>query len=121
MNCKDVSSTYCQLQKGLTLERLDRYDKYEGVWLEAVVQDHRTPVIDQVWFRIDSPEWLSRLAERQRQIAEALAAGSRTGEVAKEYGVSAGRISQMRREFEDSWDELHGEKELDGEAVLAGA
>ena len=113
MNCKDVSSTYCQLQKNITLERLDRFDKYEGVWLEAVVEDSHTPVIDQVWFRIDFPDWLSRLADRDRQIAEALAVGSRTGEVAEEYGVSAGRISQMRREFKESWEDFHGDRPAD--------
>jgi len=104
LNVRDVSSEYCQWQKHVTLERLDRFDKYEGVWLEAVVEDPRTPVFDQVWFRIDFPAWLLRLADRERQIAEALAAGNRTGEVAEEYGVSAGRISQMRREFQASWE-----------------
>ena len=110
MNCKDVSSTYCRLQKNITLERLDKFDKYEGVWLEAVVEDHHTPVPEQVWFRIDFPAWLSGFPDRDRQIAEALAAGNRTGEVAEEFEVSAGRISQMRREFKKSWLEFHGEK-----------
>ena len=113
LNVRDVSSEYCQLQKNITLERLDRFDKYEGVWLEAVVEDPRTPVIDQVWFRIDFPAWLSRLADRDRQIAEALAAGNRTGEVAEEYGVSAGRVSQMRKEFKESWEDFHGEGSAD--------
>ena len=71
LNCKDVSSTYCQLQKNVTLERLDRFDKYEGVWLEAVVEDHHAPVVEQVWFRIDFPAWLSGFPDRDRQIAEA--------------------------------------------------
>ena len=119
MNCKDVSSTYCQLQKNITLERLDRYDKYEGVWLEAVVEDPHTPVIDQVWFRIDFPDWLSRFPDRDRQIAEALAAGNRTGEVAEEFEVSAGRISQMRREFKESWDRFHGDQPADTRRTAA--
>jgi len=119
MNSKDVSSTYCQLQKNISLERLDKFDKYEGAWLEAVVEDHHTPVIDQVWFRIDFPAWLSGFPDRDRQIAEALAAGNRTGEVAEEFEVSAGRVSQMRREFWTSWEEFHGEKSS-GDRAAAG-
>ena len=64
---------------------------------------------DQVWFRIDFPRWLSRLSARDRRMAEALAAGSRPGEVAAAFGASAGRISQKRREFYDSWRAFHGE------------
>lgn len=121
MNVRDISSEYCQLQKDVTVERLDRFDKYEGIWLEAVVQDHHTPVADQVWFRIDFPAWLATHSDRDRQIAEALAAGGRTGEVAEEFEVSAGRISQMRRRFAESWREFHGEEECDGEVALVRA
>ena len=121
LNVRDVSSEYCQLQKGLTVERLDRYDKYEGAWIEAVVEDHHTPVVDQVWFRIDFPDWLSLFPDRDRRIAEALAAGSRTGEVAREFEVSAGRISQMRKRFAESWSVFHGEEEEAEEAVCVPA
>ena len=44
-------------------------------------------------------------------MAEALAAGSRPGEVAKEFGMCSARISQKRREFYDSWRAFHGEGE----------
>ena len=30
MNCKDVSSLYCQLQKGVRMERLDHFDEKIG-------------------------------------------------------------------------------------------
>jgi transposase-like protein len=46
---------------------------------------------------------------RKRGIAEALALGSTTGETARHYGVSDGRISQMRREFERDWNTFQGE------------
>ena len=121
LNVKDVSSEYCRQKKGLVLERLDRFDKYKGVWLEAVVEDRRTPVPDQVWFRIDFPRWLSRLSERDRRMAEALAAGARPGEVAEEFEVSPGRISQERRELYDSWRAFHGEGEPASHAVAAPA
>ena len=80
-----------------------------------------TPVADQVWFRIDFPTWLATHSDRDRQIAEALAAGSRTGDVAREFEVSAGRVSQLRRKFEKSWSDFHGEEEETEEAALVEA
>ena len=119
LNVKDVSSKYCQQKKGFVLQRLDRFHKYEGAWLEAVVEDRRTPVPDQVWFRIDFPRWLSRLSARDRRMAEALAMGSRPGEVAKELGVCPAQISRKHREFHDSWQAFHGEGQDAQEGVLA--
>jgi DNA-binding NarL/FixJ family response regulator len=55
---------------------------------------------------MDYQEWLSRLNDRRRAIAEALSVGSTTTEVAREFGLSLGRISQMRREFMRDWDKF---------------
>jgi hypothetical protein len=41
MNVKDISSTYCQLQKDVTVERLDRFGREEG-WQEVLVEDRRS-------------------------------------------------------------------------------
>jgi hypothetical protein len=110
MRRRDVLSPYAQRKKGIIVEHLDRFDTGEGVWLEAVVEDDRTPVLDQVAFRIDFPTWLATRSPRNRRIAEALALGHSTGEVARRFKVSSGRISQIRSEFHDSWLEFHGEK-----------
>jgi hypothetical protein len=37
MNIKDVSSPYAQKSKGITFERLDRYDHDEDCWAEVLV------------------------------------------------------------------------------------
>lgn len=107
LNCKDVLSEYCQAKKHVRVERLDRFDEEEGQWLEAVVEDHRTPVADQAAFRCDFPEWLAKLSPRDRRIALRLAQGERTGVVARQFRVSPARISQLRRELHDSWREFH--------------
>ena len=75
---------------------------------EAVVEDSRTPVPDQVAFRIDFSDWLKRQPRRNRRIAEALAVGNATGEVARRFHVTSGRISQLRRQFHRSWQEFQG-------------
>jgi len=103
LNCKDISSKYCQLRKGIVVERLDRFEANDDEWIEAVVEDHCTPVAEQAAFRCDFPAWLGTLPRRTRRIAQALAVGRSTGEVAKQFCVSAGRISQLRRELYQSW------------------
>jgi hypothetical protein len=105
----DVLSPYAQKKKGIVVESLDKFDKEENAWQEAIVEDDRTPIPDQVAFRIDFPAWLATFPERDRRIAESLAIGERTSDVANRFHVSPGRISQMRREFWYDWRAFHGE------------
>ena len=109
LNVNDVLSPYAQKHKGIAVDRLDLYDKTESQWIEAVVEDYRTPVPEQVAFRCDFPAWLARLSRRNRRIAQALSTGHNTGDVAKRFKLSPGRISQLRRELHRSWQEFHGE------------
>jgi hypothetical protein len=63
-----------------------------------------TPVPDAVMFRVDVPQFLESLTKRQKMMALDLAGGMSTTECAAKYGLSAGRISQFRREFKDLFD-----------------
>ena len=110
LNCKDISSPYCQQRKKIRVERLDRFDEEENQWQEAVVEDPHTPVFDQVQFRCDFPAWLKSLTRRSRGIAEALSLGHSTGVVARRFRVSPGRVSQLRRELYESWVQFLGEQ-----------
>ena len=105
----EVLSPYAQRKKRFVVESLDRFDKDADEWVEAIVEDHRTPVPDQVAFRIDFPRWLTLQNNRNRRIAEALALGHSTGQVARRFKISPGRISQLRRELYRSWQEFHHE------------
>ncbi len=109
LNVREVLSQYAQRVKGFIVERLDHFDKEEDAWMEAVVEDHQTPVADQVAFRLDFPAWLRTQSRRNRRIAETLAIGHSTTQVAKRFHMSAGRISQKRQEFHKSWQEFRGE------------
>ena len=109
LNVRDVLSPYAQQQKGIRVERLDRFDEEDNEWVEAVVEDDRTPIPDQVAFRCDFPAWLERLSRRNRRIAEALAVGHTTSAEARRFRVSPGRISQLRRDLQRSWQEFQGE------------
>ena len=109
LNGQEVLSRYAQYKQGFHVARLERYCAEDRAWREAVVADSRTPIPDQVWFRIDVPEWLGKLSRRKRRIALALAAGSCPSEVASRFSLSRGRISQLRRELLESWAAFQGE------------
>ena len=76
-----------------------RQDAFE----ERLKDNTQTPVLDQVVFRCDFPAWLLTLSERNRLIVDDLVAGEGTGDVARKFGISPGRVSQLRRHFEDDW------------------
>jgi hypothetical protein len=109
LNSNDILSGYAQLRRNIVLERLDYYDPEAKAWRAAVVEDPSTPIPEQVAFRIDFPAWLQQHQSPKRRVAEALALGYTTKEAAKRFNVSPGRISQLRRDFEKSWQEFQGE------------
>ena len=39
LNCKDVTSEYCQRAKGIVVERLDRLDHETNEWQEILIED----------------------------------------------------------------------------------
>ena len=110
LNIHDVSSQYAQLAKGIRLERLDHYDSKSEEWQEIVVEDRRATAADVARVRIDFQDWLQALSRRRRRIAQMLAAGEATRAVAKQFRLSDGRISQVRRELADSWLVFQGDK-----------
>lgn len=107
-NTRDVLSLRAQRKKRFVVETLDHFDEDQNQWLESIVEDPHTPVFDQVCFRVDFPAWLARLSRRDRRIAESLALGNSTGAVARRFRISPGRVSQLRREFYDSWQAFCG-------------
>lgn len=109
LRIREVLSRYAQRRKHFYVERLDHRDEESGEWLEVIAEDGRTPVPDQAAFLIDFPDWLRRLSRRNCRIAKALAMGNTTGEVARRFHLSPGRVSQLRSEFYQSWQDYHGD------------
>ena len=60
-------------------------------------------------FRIDFADWMDSLPQRQREIAEALAAGHETQQVAGMFGLSSGRVSQLRKVLHAAWCRFQGQ------------
>ncbi len=119
LNIKDILSKYCQDRTGTVVQRLDKFNAQDDCWEEAVVQDTRnSPVPDIVAFRCDFADWLKSLKRRDRRIAEFLSLGNRTSDASRKFRVSAGRISQLRKELAANWRRFIGD-EPDGAAATA--
>lgn len=83
---------------------------------ERLADNTVTPVPDQVVFRIDFKNWLKTLTVRERRILRAMARSERTKDLSRRFGVSPGRISQMRRAFARGWKTYYDEWPVTGEA-----
>jgi hypothetical protein len=101
-NCRDVCSTRCQCRRGYVMEPLED-------WKEILSETRRTSPAEIAALRVDFGDWLRTLSPRNRKLAKALALGEETRAVAKMFRVTAGRVSQLRRELYESWLRFLGE------------
>ena len=108
LNVRDVGSRHAQRTQGITVERLDQFDAAEGEWGEALVEKRNAGPTETAAAKIDIAAWLRLLARKKGRIAQALANGEATGEVARMFGLSAGPISQLRRKLQETWAEFQG-------------
>jgi hypothetical protein len=107
---KDVLSLTARWRRGFRVLPLDRVAlRATTPWQEALTDNTQSPPDEAAAFRIDYPAWLSRLGERDRALAEAMMLAHSTAELARAFGLTAGRVSQLRQEFHDDWCRFHGE------------
>jgi len=107
---RDVLSPRAQKMKGFAVCKLPDFSTLSSNPLTEALQDNtKSPPDEAAAFRIDFPLWLSGLGDYKRRVAEDLMMGERTTDVANHHGCSAGRISQLRREFMGDWRRFCGE------------
>jgi hypothetical protein len=116
-NVNDVTSPYAQAARGIRVQRLDHYDVEEDAWKEVLIEDRRAGPAQTATARIDFAQWLNGLPARRRQIAQVLATGQPTKLAARQFRISPGRVSQIRRELRDSWERFQGESRSRSAAV----
>jgi hypothetical protein len=114
---RDVLSEVAQRRHGFTVQALPQSTRhpFDEVYmsvhgqrhidaLEDMLRDNTvTPPPDQAAFRIDFSAWRSTRTERDRRLMADLMLGERTSHVSRKYGITAGRVSQLRRDFHDDW------------------
>jgi hypothetical protein len=106
---KDVLSPRAQQQHNFTVVSLPEGSSLNGnVFDEALIDNTRTPVDDQVAFRLDFPAWRRTRSDRDRRVIDELMVGERTMDVADKHGLTAARISQLRRDFYEDWTKFCG-------------
>jgi hypothetical protein len=119
---RDVLSEAAQRRHGFTVQALPQSTRQPFEEVHASVQGQRhidaleemlrdntvTPPPDQAAFRIDFSAWRRTRTERDRRLMADLMLGERTSHVSRKYGITAGRVSQLRREFHDDWDRFCG-------------
>jgi hypothetical protein len=101
---KDVLSLLAQQRHHFAVRRLPDFETLsDNPLTEALADNTKSPPDETVCFKLDFAAWLDSLRNRDRAIAQDLMIGERTLDVAREYGLSAARISQLRREFCQDW------------------
>jgi hypothetical protein len=107
---EDVLSPLTQTHQGFGVQQLPGHSTLSGNPVsEALIDNTKSPVPEQAAFRLDFSAWLVSLGERNRKLAEDMALGHRTQDLADRHGLTQGRISQLRREFCLDWHRFHGE------------
>ncbi|MCC7085563.1 MAG: hypothetical protein IT427_11210 [Pirellulales bacterium] len=109
LNRHEVLSPYARYMQGFKVERLDQPGQPAGTWNEVLLEDRRAGPAETAAARIDLAAWLRMLPTAKRQVAAALATGEPTSAVARRFGVTPGRISQLRRWLRSSWEQFHGQ------------
>jgi hypothetical protein len=100
----DVLSPRAQREHDFTVVSLPEGSSLNGnIFDEALIDNTRTPVDDQVAFRLDFPAWRLTRSDRDRRVIDDLMVGERTMDVADKHGLTAARISQLRRDFHEDW------------------
>jgi hypothetical protein len=116
-NKDDVLSPYARRIRGFTVERLDECDPQAGTWHQLLVEDRRAGPAETAAARLDLADWFRSLSPRQRRIARALALGEQTKVVAQRFGLTCGRISQLRSWFRRHWERFQCADRRSGLAV----
>jgi hypothetical protein len=112
---RDALSPRARQRHGYTVSPLpDGSGLGDSAFDEALVDNRQTPVPEQAAFRCDFPAWQKTRTDRDRRLIGGLMLGERTLDVARRYGLSPARISQLRREFHTDWLAFCGDLPVPG-------
>ena len=115
LRAKDVMSPVAQRRHGFTVQSLapelatfaifaDPHGQEMQDAFEERLQDNlMTPVPDQVAFRVDWPQFFRSLTTRDQQMAEFLSLGHAAKHASEKFGVSPGRVTQIRQRWHQEW------------------
>jgi hypothetical protein len=119
---KEVLSPVAQARHGFRVEPLPStrasHDERNGVGNgqrhldeleEHLHANTQTPPPEQANFRFSFPHFLKQQTRRNRKLAKFLLMGNSGKEAAKRFGLSPGRVTQIRVQLCKEWHNMHGE------------
>jgi hypothetical protein len=121
---KDVLSARAQRKHGFNVQSLpistrrpheDIHSAVGGqrvmdVFEERLHDNTRTPPPEQAAFRIDWPRFLRSLSRRDQRLATFLSMGNSAKQAAGKFGVSPGRVTQLRQSWSRQWHRMNEEE-----------
>jgi hypothetical protein len=121
---QDVLSPYAQRKHRFRVESLplatrrpheDLYGELRGqrqldLFEERLRDNRRTPPPEQAAFRLDFPEFMGSLSRRDRRLARYLSLGHSGKAAARRFGLSPGRVTQLRQRWCREWRARNGEE-----------
>jgi hypothetical protein len=112
--CLDVLDHRARRRMGIEIVNLDDHAGSEPAagsssWRQWLTERNVATPADQACFRLDFARWLSDIPHRKRQMAELLADGNETSEVAHRLGVTAPAVSIARGWLSSDWRRFQGE------------
>ncbi len=111
IKASDVLNEVTQAREGFCVGKLPAVStESTNLLVEALADNTRSEVPDQAAFRCDFPRWRATYDRRQQRIIDDLALGHRTKDVARKFKISEGRVSQLRRQFQQDWNRFTGDE-----------
>jgi hypothetical protein len=108
-NSTDAMSDHARRRHGFRVLSLSNHYPSRDGRSVSTIADHlrestlRSPVYEAAAFRVDFPQFLTTLSQRDRAMALFLAVGNRAKAAASHFGLSAARISQLRHKWQRAW------------------
>jgi hypothetical protein len=132
---KDVLSARAQRRHGFKVESLPASTRrpfddfcaaphgqqHLDVYEERLKDNTVTPPPDAAAFRIDWPDFLDTLTERDRELAHFLSLGHAAKKAADKFKLSPGRVTQLRQRWCREWRLCQGEEDAADQPVTAMA
>lgn len=109
---KEVLSPLAQHKHSFAVRSLPEGRSQAGSIVNEALHDNvRTPPPEAAAFRVDFPAWLTVWTERDRRLICDLMVGERARNLAQKYRLTEGRVSQLRRQFQQDWQVFCGDNE----------
>lgn len=102
-NSQEVTSPFCQRRQSFAVLCADD-------WQDQLLDHRRSTPADLAAMRIDFAAWLRTLDSRERRLVRTLARGESGLRTAKLFRITAGRVSQLRRELLQKWRRFVGDE-----------